>query len=143
MMNTPAQNLSSSPAKPLTLFQPKNAHEEVTAKVVRMMLKYEILRFQIEKNLVDLDANERAEKRQEAIQLRIDGFRTQRESGDNKMPFSYDDELLRREGIRIAYLLLRNATEEARRIEEDVVAISVNKALYGMDDDLITFATAA
>ena len=143
MMNTPTQNLSSSPPRPLTLFEPKNAHEEVTAKVVRMMLKYEILRFQIEKNLIDLDANQRAEKRQEAIQLRIDGFRTQRESGDKGMPFSYDDELLRRGASRIAYLLLRDATEEAKRIEEDVVAISVNKALYGMDDDLITFATAA
>ena len=108
-----------------------------------MMLKYEILRFQIEKNLIDLDINQRTEKRQEAIQLRIDGFRTQRESGEKGMPFSYDDELLRREGIRIAYLLLRDATEEAKRIEEHVVAISVNKALYGMDDDLITFATAA
>jgi hypothetical protein len=108
-----------------------------------MMLKYEILRFQIEKNLIVLDTNQRAEKRQEAIQLRIDGFRTQRESGEKGMPFSYDDELLRREGIRIAYLLLRDATEEARRIEEDVVAISVHRALYGMDDDLITFATAA
>jgi hypothetical protein len=143
MMNTPTQNLSSSPPKTLTVFEPKNAHEEVTARVVRMMLKYEILRFQIEKNLIVLDTNQRAEKRQEAIQLRIDGFRTQRESGEKGMPFTYDDELLRREGIRIAYLLLREATDEAKRIEEDVVAISVNKALYGMDDDLITFATAA
>ena len=139
-MNTPGQHSASSP---LILFEAKNAHEEVTAKVVRMMLKYEILRFQIEKNLIVLDTNQRAEKRQEAIQLRIDGFRTQRESGEKGMPFSYDDELLRREGIRIAYLLLRDATEEARRIEEEVVAISVHRALYGMDDDLITFATAA
>ncbi len=133
------QNMMNTP----TLFEPKNAHEEVTARVVRMMLKYEILRFQIEKNLIVLDTNQRAEKRQEAIQLRIDGFRTQRESGEKGMPFTYDDELLRREGIRIAYLLLRDATDEAKRIEEDVVAISVNKALYGMDDDLISFATAA
>ena len=128
---------------PLILFEPKNAHEEVTANVVRMMLKYEILRVQIESNLIDLDINQRAEKRKEAIQLRIDGFRTQRESGEKGMPFTYDDELLRREGIRIAYLLVREATEEAKRIEEEVVAISVNKALYGMDDDLIEFATAA
>jgi len=139
-MNTPGQHSASSP---LILFEPKNAHEEVTAKVVRMMLKYEILRFQIEKNLIELDTNQRAQKRQEAIQLRIEGFRTQRESGEKGMPFTYDDEVLRREGIRIAYLLLRDAIEEATRIEEDVVAISVNKALYGMDDDLIKFATAA
>jgi hypothetical protein len=43
----------------------------------------------------------------------------------------------------MAYLLVRKETEEARRIEEQVVAISVNQALYGMDDELITFATAA
>lgn len=141
-MNTPAQNPASSPPT-LIVFEPKNSHEEVTAKVVRMMLKYETLRFQIEKNLIDLDTNQRAEKRQEAIQLRIDGFRTQREAAEKGMPFTYDDVLLRREGIRIAYLLLRGAIEEAKRIEEDVVAISVNKALYGMDDDLIKFATAA
>ena len=139
-MNTPIENPGSSP---IPIFEPKNAHEEVTAKVVRMMLKYEILRAQIEGNLTDLDPNQRAATRQEAIQLRLEGFRTQRESAERGMPFTYDDELLRREGIRIAYLLLREATEEAKRIEEDVVAISVNKALYGMDDDLITFATAA
>ena len=141
-MNSPTQN-PEPPPNPIILFEAKNPHEAVTAKVVRMMLTYEILRVQIEHNLIELDTNQSAAKRQEAIQLRIQGFRIQRESGEQGMPFTYDDELLRREGIRIAYLLLRGANEEAKRIEEDVVAISVNKALYGMDDDLITFASAA
>ena len=140
-MNTPTRNLDLQ--TPIVLFEPKDPHEEVTAKVVRMMLKYELLRVQLESNLIDLDPNQRAAKRQEAIQLRITGFRTQRESREQGMPFTYDDELLRREAIRMAYLLARNATEEAQRIEEQVVAISVNQALYGMEDEPITFATAA
>ena len=141
-MNTPTQNLGPS-RTPIVLFEPRNPHEEVTAKVVRMMLKYEVLRVQLESNLIDFDVNQRTAKRQEAIQLRIAGFRTQRESAEQGMPFTYDDELLRREAIRVAYLLARNATEEAKRIEEEVVAISVTQALYGMEDDPITIATAA
>jgi len=128
---------------PIAPFEPKDQHEDVTAKVIRMMLKYELIRVQLESNLVDLDSNQRALKRHEAIQLRITGFRTQREAREQGMPFTYDDDLLRREAIRMAYLLVRNETEEAQRIEEQVVAISVNKALYGMDDELIAFATAA
>jgi len=131
-----------SPGTPIP-FKPKDAHEAITAKVVRMMLKYELIRVQLESNLVDLDDNQRAAKRQEAIQLRITGFRTQRKAEEQNLRFTYDDELLRREAIRMAYLLVRNETEEANRIEEEVVTISVNKALYGLDDDLITFATAA
>lgn len=132
-----------SPRTPIIPFKPKDPHEAITAKVVRMMLKYELIRVQLESNLVDLDDDQRAAKRQEAIQLRITGFRTQREAEEQEMRFTYDDELLRREAIRMAYLLVRNETEEANRIEEEVVTISVNKALYGLDDDLITFATAA
>ena len=131
-----------SPRTPIP-FKPKDAHEAITAKVVRMMLKYELIRVQLESNLVDLDDDQRAAKRQEAIQLRITGFRTQREAEEQNMRFTYDDELLRREAVRMAYLLVRNEIEEANRIEEEVVTISVNKALYGLDDDLITFATAA
>lgn len=131
-----------SPRTPIP-FKPKDAHEAITAKVVRMMLKYELIRVQLESNLVDLDGHQRAAKRQEAIQLRITGFRTQREAEEQNMRFTYEDELLRREAVRMAYLLVRNEIEEANRIEEEVVTISVNKALYGLDDDLITFATAA
>ncbi len=141
-MNTPTQNLGSSET-PILFFEPRNPHEEVTAKVVRMMIEYEVLRVQLESNLMDFDGNQRTAKRQEAIQLRITGFRTQRESAEHGMPFTLDDELLRREAVRIAYLLARNATEEAKRIEEQVVTISVNQALYGMDDELITIANAA
>lgn len=141
-MNSPTQNLGSSET-PILFFEPSNTHEEVTAKVVRMMIKYEVLRVLLESNLIDFDANQRAAKRQEAIQLRITGFRTQRQSTEQGMPFTLDDELLRRGAIRIAYLLARNATEEAKRIEEQVVTISVNQALYGMDDEVITIANAA
>lgn len=135
--------MNTSTNIPIIPFEPKDQHEEVTARVVRMMLRYELIRVQLESNLIDLDPNQRAARRDEAIQLRIAGFRTQRQAREQGMPFTYDDDLLRREAIRMAYLLVRKETEEARRIEEQVVAISVNQALYGMDDELITFATAA
>lgn len=135
--------MNTSTNTPIIPFEPNCEHEEVTARVVRMMLRYELIRVQIESNLIDLDPDQRAARRDEAIQLRITGFRTQRQAREQGMPFIYDDDLLRREAIRMAYLLVRKETEEARRIEEQVVAISVNQALYGVDDELIAFATAA
>jgi hypothetical protein len=141
-MNTTTQNLGTSEI-PILSFEPRNSHEDVAAKVVRMMIKYEVLRVLLESNLIDFDANQRAAKTQEAIQLRIKGFRTQRESAEQGMPFTLDDELLRRGAVRIAYLLARDSKHEAERIEEQVVTISVNQALYGIDDELLAFANAA
>jgi len=128
---------------PIIPFEPRTQHEEVTAAVVRMMLKYELIRVQLESNLIDLDFHQRAARHHEAVQLRLTGFRTQREAREQGMPFTYDDDLICRGAIRMAYLLVRKETEEARRVEEQVVTISVDKALYRMDEEPVTFATAA
>jgi hypothetical protein len=127
----------------ITQFQPQNEHEEITAKVVRMQLKFEVLRVQLESNLVDLSETERMAMRRHATNIRVDGFRIQRESCESGKPFAYDDELLRREGTRIAYLLARDAKDQAALIEEEVVTMSVHNALYQIDEEMITIAAAA
>ena len=127
----------------ITRFQPQNEHEEVTAKVVRMMLKFEIIRVQLESNIIDLSETERMSMRREATNIRVAGFRIQREACEKGKAFAYDDELLRREGTRIAYLLARDAKHQASLIEEEVVTISVHKALYEVDEEIITIAAAA
>lgn len=127
----------------ITQFQPQNEHEEITAKVVRMQLKFEVLRVQLESNLVDLSETERMAMRRHATNIRVDGFRIQREACESGKPFAYDDELLRREGTRIAYLLARDAKDQAALIEEEVVTMSVHKALYEIDEEMITIAAAA
>lgn len=136
------QNLQSSNS-PIIPFQPQTESEEVTAKVVRMMLKFEVLRVQLENGLLELDETVRLTMRQDATAIRVDGFRIQREAVDRGIKVSYDDELLRREGTRIAYLLARNAIDQANLVEEQVVAISVNQALYEIDEDYILIQDAA
>lgn len=130
------ENLQSSNC-PIIPFQPQTESEEVTAKVVRMMLKFEVVRVQLENGLLELNETERITMRQDATAIRVDGFRIQRRAIDRGIKLSYDDELLRREGTRIAYLLARNAINQANLVEEQVVAISVNQALYEIDEDYI------
>lgn len=136
------QKLQSSNS-PIIPFQPQTESEEVTAKVVRMMLRFEVLRVQLENGLLELDETERLTMRQEATAIRVDGFRIQRKAVDRGIKVSYDDELLRREGTRIAYLLARNAIDQANLVEEEIVAISVNQALYEIDEDYILIQDAA
>lgn len=136
------QNLQSSNC-PIIPFQPQTESEEVTARVVRMMLKFEVVRVQLENGLLELDETERLTMRQDATAIRVDGFRIQRRAIDRGIKLSYDDELLRREGTRIAYLLARNAIDQANLVEEQVVAISVNQALYEIDEDYILIQDAA
>lgn len=136
------QNLQSSNC-PIIPFQPQTESEEVTAKVVRMMLKFEVVRVQLENGLLELNETERLTMRQDATAIRVDGFRIQRRAIDRGIKLSYDDELLRREGTRIAYLLARNAIDQANLVEEQVVAISVNQALYEIDEDYILIQDAA
>src|SRR5216684_1433944 len=96
------QNLQSSNC-PIIPFQPQTESEEVTARVVRMMLKFEVVRVQLENGLLELNETERLTMRQDATAIRVDGFRIQRRAIDRGIKLSYDDELLRREGTRIAY----------------------------------------
>jgi hypothetical protein len=142
MSTTTTQNLNhlNSPVIP---FQAETPEEETTAKVIRMMLKFEVLRVQLESGQLPLTEDERFAMRQEASSLRVLGFRAQRTAVEAGIPVTYDDDLLRREGTRIAYLLARSATDQAKLIEEEVITISVNKALYNIDEDRITIDLAS
>ncbi len=124
-------------------FQPQNQRERIVARVVRMMLRYELLRIQLESKLTDADEQQRREMKDEAIRLWVAAFHLQRAAAEAGMRFSYDDQLIRREAIRTAYLLVRNAVNQARLIEEATVIISVNEALYGLDEEVTGIAQAA
>ncbi|HEU4639386.1 MAG TPA: hypothetical protein VFS84_11075 [Candidatus Binatia bacterium] len=108
-----------------------------------MMLRYELVRIRLESKLTDADEYQRQEMRDEAIRLWVAAFRLQQKAAETGMRFFYDDELIRREAIRIAYLLVRNAVNQARLIEEATVTISVNQALYRLDEEIISMAEAA
>jgi hypothetical protein len=114
----------------ISRFQPQTPAEEITARVTRMMLNYHILRVQLEGALPDLDESQRASIRQQAIDIRCEGFREEKKGQEAGHRVSYDDELLRREGTRIAYTLARGETDEAMRHEENIVAAAVHAALY-------------
>ena len=123
----------------ITPFQPETLAEEITANVVRLMLKFEVLRVQLQTpDLIAARETERSFLRQHASTLRVEGFRAQKRAMSLGINAIYDDYLLRREGVRIAYFLARGAHNQARAIEEQVISISVNKALYDLDDDCIT-----
>ena len=138
MQATPTQNLDDV-LTPVTPFHPETKAEEVTANIIRMMLKFEVLRVQLETpDLINVSDTERFVLRQEASTLRLEGFRAQKRAITSGITAIYDDYLLGGEGTRIAYLLARGAKNQASLIEEEVISISVNKALYNIDDDRIT-----
>lgn len=138
MQLAPTQNLDENPS-PVIPFQAETEAEEITASIVRMMLKFEVARVQLETpDLVDLSEPERIALRQEATQMRIKGFATQKSAIASGIPALYDDDFVRREAIRIAYFLARGAKNQASLIEEEAITIAVNKALYNIDDDRIT-----
>ena len=141
-MNFATQQLHPATSS-FTPFQPQSQHEKTVATVIRMMLRYELLRVQLESKLTDADENQRVAMRDEAIRLWVDAFRLQHKASETGMPFSYDEELLRREAVRIAYLLVRKAVKQARMIEEATVTISVTQALYGIDVEVINIPQAA
>ncbi len=141
-MNFATQVLHTKPTciKP---FQPQNHRERIVATVVRMMLRYELLRIQLESKLTDADEHQRRKMKDEAIRHWLAAFHLQQAAAEAGMQFSYDDQLIRREAIRTAYLLVRNAVNQARLIEEATVTISVNEALYGLDEEVTGIAEAA
>jgi hypothetical protein len=138
MSLAPTQNLDDNPVQVIP-FQPETKAEEVTANIIRMMLKFEVARVQLETpDLVDLSDDDRKALRTEAIKTRRDGFKAQTAAFASGIEANYDDEFLRREGVRIAYFLARNAKNQARLIEEETISLAVNKALYNIDDTRIT-----
>jgi hypothetical protein len=129
-----AHTNSTAAATHFTPFQAKTEEEEVTVSVTRKMLQYHIIRVQLEGAKPHMSETERQAARKEAIEIRRAGFREEQEGRRAGHRVSYDDELLRREGTRIAYLLAREATEEAARHEEEIVSLSVYTALYEETD---------
>ncbi len=83
---------------------------------------------------------QRVRARQQAIEARRKGFAEEREAIDSGIHVTYDDELLRQEGTRIAYLLCRDQVEEAMMIEEEIITISVNHSLYATDLEAMRIA---
>lgn len=138
-MNFSTQNLTANET-PITPFKPQTGDEEITAKVIRMMLNFEVIRVQLEGGRPDLTEYQRHLMRAQAIEVRVLGFRTEREAITAGVPLSYDPELLRREGTKIAYLLERKAFDQATLVEKEVITLTVNKALYGIDEDYMTIA---
>ena len=136
-MQTATQTLDDTLIKVLP-FDPETLEEEITGNIVRIMLKFEVLRVQIQTpDLINACETERSFLRQQISNLRVEGFRAQKRARSLGINAIYDDRLLRREGIRIAYFLARDAKNQARFIEEQVISISVKKALYDIDDDHI------
>ena len=99
-----------------------------------------ILRVQLEGSRPWMHEKQRVRARQQAIEARRKGFAEEREAIDSGISVSYDDELLRQEGTRIAYLLCRDQVEEAMMIEEEIITISVNHSLYGTDLEAMRIA---
>jgi hypothetical protein len=121
-------------------FKPQSNDETVVAGIIRKMLHYHILRVQLEGARPWINEKQRISARQHAIEARRKGFIEEREAIDSGIHVSYDDELLRQEGTRIAYLLCRDQVEEAMMIEEEIITISVNHSLYGTDFEAMRIA---
>ena len=108
------------------------------------MLKYELIRVQLESNLIDLDSTSAPPDTTKPCNFASPVSEPSVKLESKECP-SHTTTTSYVEGKRFEWPTYwsRKETEEARRIEEQVVAISVNKALYRMDEELVTFATAA
>ncbi len=112
-------------------FKPQSSDETIVAGIIRKILHYHILRVQLEGSRPWMHEKQR---------VRAKGFAEEREAIDSGISVSYDDELLRQQGTRIAYLLCRDQVEEAMMIEEEIITISVNHSLYGTDLEAMRIA---
>lgn len=121
-------------------FKPQSSDEAIVAGIIRKMLHYHILRVQLEGSRPWMHEKQRVRARQQAIEARRKGFAEEREAIDSGISVSYDDELLRQQGTRIAYLLCRDQVEEAMMIEEEIITISVNHSLYATDLEAMRIA---
>jgi hypothetical protein len=121
-------------------FKPQSDDENTVAHIMRSMLHYHILRVQLEGSRPWMHDKQRVRARREAIEARRQGFIEERDTLDAGIRVSYDDELLRKEATSIAYLLCRDQVEKAMNLEEEVITISVNHALYGTDIDAMRIA---
>ena len=136
-------------------FKPHSDEERQISRIVRMMLQYWILRTMIERARQHGDpVNPMLPKYAKAV--RIQGFR---DEFDGQVQLAqaqplFDDEKIRQAGTRIAYLLPTveasfaarqpdravEVLNEALAIEEEIVTLEVNRALYGIDLERVRIA---
>ena len=121
-------------------FKPQSSDEAIVAGIIRKMLHYHILRVQLEGARPWMHEQQRIRARHQAIEARRRGFAEERQAIDSGIRVSYDDELLRQEGTRIAYLLCSDQVERAMSLEEEIIMISVNHSLYGTDLEAMRIA---
>lgn len=139
-MNTTITHSDQTTDHAFIRFKPRSSDETIVAGIIRKMLHYHILRVQLEGARPWMHEKQRVRARQQAIESRRKGFAEEREAIDSGIHVSYDDELLRQEGTRIAYLLCSDKVEEAMSLEEEIVMISVNHSLYGTDLEAMRIA---
>ncbi len=130
-MNTTNMHSDHSNSHTFIPFKPQSSDERFVAGIIRKMLHYHILRVQLEGARPWMHDKQRVLARQQAIEARRKGFAEEREAIDSGIHVSYDDEFLRQEGTRIAYLLCSDKVEEAMNFEEEIIMVSVNYCLYG------------
>ncbi len=138
MAQTPQRALTPYETQ-INYFQPQTPAEQVTARVTRMMLYYHIARVQLE-GAKSLNHDQSVTLKTQAIVIRRAGFREEQQAHNQGFPVAYDDELLRTEGTRIAYLIARSDLMSAMRHEEMIVATTVQKALYSGETAQISIA---
>jgi len=121
-------------------FEPTTNQEEIVAAIVRRMLHFHIFNVQLD-NVRNIDRYVARRIRKEQTKARVEGFRMADQAIKAGVRISYDDDMLRREAIDIAYAISRFDTEDALALEEKVVAIAVTYSLYGTEP--VSMAIAA
>ncbi len=139
-------------------FNPHSEDEAKAARIVRMMLYYWILRTKLEFDayMPTMSEGQRIRIKREAQAIRLQGFRDERDAelqmADDMTLF--DDQKLQQAGTRIAYMLPSVETSfrigdadracalltDALNLEEEIVTLTVNQALYGIDLEKVTIA---
>jgi hypothetical protein len=154
-MNTTQQNNSHVNRLNVITFKPQSEDELEAAEIIRTMLRYWKLRVTLESNFL-MAPLARTRLKRTATAIRLEGFRAERNLKlqlAQGMPL-FDDQELQQAGTRIAYMVARvrflfkngDAAQaravhaEARSLEEDVITLSINRALYGIDLDKVRIA---
>ena len=157
-MNTSQQNNSRDNRLNVIPFKPQSEDECQAARTIRMMLHYWILRTKLG---IDDDSPTMSEGQRKLIKrqgqaIRLQGFRDERNSNlqlAHGMTL-FDDEILQQAATKIAYKLpsVENSfrvgdadracalLSDALNVEEEIITLSVNRALYGIDLEKVSIA---
>jgi hypothetical protein len=157
-MNTSQPNNSHDNRLNVIPFKPQSEDEFQAARTIRMMLHYWILRTKLG---IDDDSPTMSEGQRKLIKrqgqaIRLHGFRDERDSNlqlAHGMTL-FDDEILQQAATKIAYKLpsVENSfrvgdadracalLSDALTVEEEIITLSVNRALYGIDLEKVSIA---